>query len=162
MLTILKVKITANKNYRNSALQKQMTRCFLSLTVTLLSVKKEAMANFISLSIKSHLLKFQWLNFMNIGNKDDNILIIAWKNCHICTQNLMVAKLGPLFFDRKLTWFTYINQNSRHASLLLKNINSVWQYEKNYLIHGFEGERPPLSLFSSFGSTCFGKIIDFL
>lgn len=34
MLTILKVKITANKNYRNSALQKQMTRCFLSLTVT--------------------------------------------------------------------------------------------------------------------------------
>lgn len=40
MLTILKVKITANKNYRNSALQKQMTRCFLSLTVTLLSVKK--------------------------------------------------------------------------------------------------------------------------
>lgn len=77
MLTILKVKITANKNYRNSTLQKQMTRCFLSLTVTLLSVKKEAMANFISLSIKSHLLKFQWLNFMNIGNKDDNILIIA-------------------------------------------------------------------------------------
>lgn len=77
MLTILKVKITANKNYRNSALQKQMTRCFLSLTVTLLSVKKEAMANFISLSIKSHLSKFQWLNFMNIGNKDANILIIA-------------------------------------------------------------------------------------
>lgn len=139
MLTILKVKITANKNYRNSALQKQMTRCFLSLTVTLFSVKKEAMANFISLSIKSHLSKFQWLNFMNIGNKDDNILIIAWKNCHICTQNLMVAKLGPLFFDRKLTWFTYINQNSRHASLLLKNINSFWQYDKIYLIHGFEG-----------------------
>lgn len=77
MLTILKVKITANKNYRNSALQKQMTRCFLSLIVTLFSVKKEAMANFISLSIKSHLSKFQWLNFMNIGNKDDNILIIA-------------------------------------------------------------------------------------
>lgn len=77
MLTILKVKITANKNYRNSALQKQMTRCFLSLTVTLLSVKKEAMANFISLSIKSHLSKFQWLNFMNTGNKDANILIIA-------------------------------------------------------------------------------------
>lgn len=40
MLTILKVKITANKNYINSALQKQMTRCFLSVTVTLLSVKK--------------------------------------------------------------------------------------------------------------------------
>lgn len=77
MLTILKVKITANKNYRNSALQKQMTRCFLSLTETLLSVKKEAMANFISLSIKSHLSKFQWLNFMNTGNKDANILIIA-------------------------------------------------------------------------------------
>lgn len=128
MLTILKVKITANKNYRNSALQKQMTRCFLSLTVTLFSVKKEAMANFISLSIKSHLSKFQWLNFMNIGNKDDNILIIAWKNCHIYVLKIfMVAKLGPLFFDRKLTWFTYINQNSRHASLLPKNINSLWQ-----------------------------------
>lgn len=141
MLTILKVKITANKNYRNSALQKQMTRCFLSVTVTLLSVKKSH-GKLYFIEHKKSLTKFQWLNFMNIGNKDANILIIAWKNCHIYVLKIfMVAKLGPLFFDRKLTWFTYINQNSRHASLLLKNINSLWQYEKIYLIHGFEGEK---------------------
>lgn len=76
MLTILKVKITANKNYRNSALQKQMTRCFLSVTVTLLSVKKSH-GKLYFIEHKKSLTKFQWLNFMNIGNKDDNILTIA-------------------------------------------------------------------------------------
>lgn len=63
MLTILKVKITANKNYRNSALQKQMARCYLSLTVTLSSVKKRSHGKLYFIEHKKSFIKISVAEF---------------------------------------------------------------------------------------------------
>lgn len=54
-----------------------MIRCFLLLIVILLLVKKRSYGKFYFIEYKKLLIKFYWLNFMNIGNKDVNILIIV-------------------------------------------------------------------------------------
>lgn len=63
MLTILKVKITANKNYRNSALQKQMTRCFSIINSNLVICEKRSHGKLYFIEHKKSFIKISVAEF---------------------------------------------------------------------------------------------------